>query len=179
MIDEPVKQKLLNELEKSGNVYLACLKLNIGRATYYRWKKDDADFRKRAMHAQRQGRENMVDIAEHALMLNVKDKKMDAIKYVLSNNSKIYKPKRTSKVILEHHTDAKKGEKPQVTYEDIILKEEQLAQEGLAYLIEEFRDKELPLKPDGSPILPEEYLVYERYIRDWQKQRERESRNGQ
>lgn len=100
MIDLETKEKLLKEIEKSGNVYLSCLKIGIDKATFYRWKKEK-DFNKKANEAIKMGRESNCDIAEHALMINVKERKMEAIKYVLSHHSKIYKPK-TRKVIIEH-----------------------------------------------------------------------------
>lgn len=101
MIDLETKEKLLKEIEKSGNVYLSCMKTGIDKATFYRWKKDDEQFSKKATEAIKRGRENNCEIAEHALMMNVKEKKMDAIKYVLSHQSKIYKPK-DRKVFLVH-----------------------------------------------------------------------------
>lgn len=104
MIDPDVKLKLLTELEKSGNVYLACSKTGVGRATYYRWVREDQTFRRTASTALKIGRENLCDIAEHALLLKVKDKDLGAVKYVLSHNSSRYKPKKQSKVILEHRS---------------------------------------------------------------------------
>lgn len=101
MIDLETKEKLLKEIEKSGNVYLSCMKTGIDKATFYRWKKDDKQFSKKATEAVKRGRESNCDLAEHALMLNVKEKKMDAIKYVLSHQSRIYKPK-DRKVFLVH-----------------------------------------------------------------------------
>lgn len=109
MIDPKTKQKLIRELEKSGNVYLACLKLGVDRSTYYRWRNESKKFKSLSDKAMRTGRENNCDIAEHALMLNVKDKKMDAIKYVLSHNSTRYKPK-IRKVIIEHSQTGQKKE---------------------------------------------------------------------
>lgn len=109
MIDLETKEKLLKEIEKSGNVYLSCMKVGIDKATFYRWKKDDKQFSKKATEAVKRGRESNCDLAEHALMLNVKEKKMDAIKYVLSHQSKIYKPK-DRKVFLVH-SNTNNGEK--------------------------------------------------------------------
>ena len=105
MIDLETKEKLLKEIEKSGNVSLSCMKIGIDKATFYRWK-DDKEFRKKANEAMKRGRESNCDLAEHALMLNVKEKKMDAIKYVLSHQSKIYKPK-DRKVFLVHSNPTK------------------------------------------------------------------------
>ncbi len=109
MIDGETKQKLLQEIEKVGNVYSSCLKIGVNKATYYRWKKEDKEFAKLAIKAEKTGRENMCDIAEHALMQNVKEKKMDAIKYVLGHNSTRYKPK-IRKVIIEHSQTGEKKE---------------------------------------------------------------------
>lgn len=108
MIDGETKQKLLQELEKSGNVYLSCMKVGINKSTFYRWK-EDKGFWKAASAAIKRGRENNCDVAEHALMMNVKDKKMDAIKYVLAHNSTRYKPK-IRKVIIEHSQTGEKKE---------------------------------------------------------------------
>lgn len=102
MIPKEVKRKLLKELEKSGNILFACNKIGIDRSTFYRWRKESKEFKKLADEAVQRGRENMCDLAEHALLLNVKEKKMEAIKYVLSHYSKVYKPKQTSKVVIEH-----------------------------------------------------------------------------
>lgn len=101
MIDDKTKNKFLQDLEKSGNVYLSCMRVGINRATYYRWKNGDKEFRKKAILAERNGRQNNCDVAEHALMMNVKDRKIDAIKYLLSHNSSRYKPKNR-KVYIEH-----------------------------------------------------------------------------
>lgn len=108
MIDLETKEKLLKEIEKSGNVYLSCMKVGIDKATFYRWKKEK-DFSKRANEAIRRGRENNNDIAEHSLLLKIKDKDLGAIKYQLSHNSGRYKPK-TRKVIIEHSHIGKKKE---------------------------------------------------------------------
>lgn len=109
MIDLETKERLLKEIEKSGNVSLSCLKIGVDKATFYRWKKDDKEFRKKANEAIKRGRESNCDLAEHALMLNVKDRKMDAIKYVLSHQSKIYKPKDKRAFII--HSNAENSEK--------------------------------------------------------------------
>jgi len=105
MIKNPTKRKLIAELEKTGNVYIACLKSGISRATFYRWKNDNKEFRKRADGAVRQGRENNCDLAEHSLMIKVKEKNMEAIKYVLGHNSPRYKKPRTSNVIIDHRSN--------------------------------------------------------------------------
>jgi hypothetical protein len=105
MIDDKTKLKLLREIEKNGNVYMSCLRVGIDKATYYRWRERDREFRKISDRAVSTGRENNCDIGEHALMLKVKDKDLGAIKYLLSHNSSRYKPKKTSNVYMWHKKD--------------------------------------------------------------------------
>ncbi len=120
MIDAETKSKLIIEIAKSGNVSLSCIKTGIDKSTYYRWCKEDKDFHKQAKLAERQGRENMSDAAEHSLMLLVKEKRLEAIKYVLSHNSPRYKPKKKN-VILTHRTESNIPIKvPEKTLEDLI-----------------------------------------------------------
>lgn len=103
MIDDSTKTRFLKELEKSGNVFLSCLKMNIHRSTYYRWKKEDKNFRKKATEAEGHGRENNVDIGEHSLMKKVREGDLGAIKYLLSYNSPRYRPKKeASRVFFMH-----------------------------------------------------------------------------
>ncbi|MCG2686670.1 hypothetical protein L6278_00860 [Candidatus Parcubacteria bacterium] len=106
MIDDKTIKKLLKEVEKSGNVYLSCLRVGVDKATYYRRKKADKEFKKMANQAEKFGRENNCDVAEHALMLKVKDKDMRAIEYLLKHNHPRYKSKKTSSVVIWH----KKGD---------------------------------------------------------------------
>lgn len=105
MIDSKTRQKLIQELEKSGNVYLSCLKVGINRSTFYRWRDGDPKFRKLAGKAMRIGWENNCDIAEHALMINVKEKRMEAIKYVLSRQSSRYRPKDKKVTLIHSNTN--------------------------------------------------------------------------
>lgn len=120
MISKGVKRKLLEELAKSGNVFFACARLGIDRSTYYRWRQEDKRFDKSAELAQRLGRENICDIAEHALMINVKKGQMEAIKYALCHNSPRYKPSQVSQVIFEHRGAKKNPEKRGPTLTQLI-----------------------------------------------------------
>jgi len=181
MINDKAKNKLLRELEKGGNVYLTCLKTNINRSTYYRWKNEDKEFKSKADRAERQGRKNNCDIAEQALMLNVRDKKMDAIKYLLSHHSPRYKTKNSSNVIILHKKDttpSPPAARPQVLV-DIIKQAHQAEQERRKRMHESFISQgfEIPKKLDGKPIEIDEMADYEKYIRDWQKLDEEQKKN--
>jgi hypothetical protein len=119
MIDGKTKQKLLDEIQKFGNVYLSCLKTGIGKATYYRWKEKDKKFREQAEKAERMGRENISDVAEHALLQNIKKGDQRAIEYALNHNSERYKQKQTSTVVLLHKKDVPIPNSPIKTLEDL------------------------------------------------------------
>jgi hypothetical protein len=120
MIDEKTKQKFIKELEKSGNVWFSCLKSGIHRSTYYRWIKEDKKFKKLAEKTINHGRENICDIAEHALMVNVKNQEMSAIKYVLGHLCPRYKNNRNRNVVILHKKEIIPGQSDQKTLEDII-----------------------------------------------------------
>lgn len=109
MVNLETKNKLLKELEKTGNIYISCARAGIDRSTYYEWYKNDKYFKKIASEAIKRGRETVCDIAEHALLQNIKEKRMDAIKYQLSHNSSRYRPK-SRKVTIEHSTTGEKLE---------------------------------------------------------------------
>jgi len=131
MIDKSIGKQLLDEIEKSGNIYFACAKLGFSRATFYRWKKCDDKFRKSVDRALRLGRMALCDMSEHMLMKKVREGSMDAIKYVLSHNSPIYRPKSSTKVILEHRSDKNNIPlAPQKTLEDLIREANEKRRDG-------------------------------------------------
>jgi hypothetical protein len=94
MIDAVTKQKLLDEISKFGNIYLACLRVGISRADYYRWIKKDKNFKEGAEDAVRMGRENFIDICEGSLIKNVKNGNQRSIEYGLRFNSERYMPEK-------------------------------------------------------------------------------------
>lgn len=122
MIAKEIKKKLIAELSKDGNILSTCRKIGISRSTFYRWYNGDSGFQKRSDRAIKMGRANLSDIAEHALMINVKKLDMGAIKYVLVHNSPYYKP-RPRKTMIEHsHYGEREDElraKERDLYEDI------------------------------------------------------------
>jgi hypothetical protein len=171
MVDDKIKNQLLKEIAKNGIVYLSCIKTGIDKSTYYRWKETDKEFQKKANQAERYGRENNCDIAEHALMQNVKEKKMDAIKYILGHNSPRYRPKKNSNVVILH----KKEVMPfmtQKSWEDLYDEEADKRIERHNVLIEKYKSMGgIPPKADGTPISDEELLSYETYIEEWYKKK--------
>ncbi len=172
MHDDKTKEKLLKELRKFGNVYLSCLKVGIDKSTFYRWIKKDRKFNKLAKEAIKEGRENICDVAEHALLQNLKEKKMEAIKYALAHNSKRYKDEKKSNVVIFHKKDFPIPE-PQKTLEDLIIDDEEQTYIELNKIKEKFEKMGgIPAKTDGSQIELEELGLYEKYIEEWYKKKE-------
>lgn len=77
------QNKIAEELKKTPIVQIACQRTGIGRATYYRWYKENPEFRKTADEAVMEGEELFNDLGEHQLMILMKDKHWPAIRYWL------------------------------------------------------------------------------------------------
>ena len=89
------KAKFLAELEENPLVERACKKLNISRATFYRWKADDADFRLEVEEAEERGREKITDFAESKLFENMQNNHFQSLRFWLQHNTTRYSPKPT------------------------------------------------------------------------------------
>ena len=84
------KDQLLDELKKSPIIQVACQKSGISRATYYRWRKEDASFAESADQALTESTALMNDVAESQLIAAIKDKNMTAIIFWLKNRHSAY-----------------------------------------------------------------------------------------
>jgi hypothetical protein len=99
-----LKKKILEQLAKAPIVELACRKAGVPRSTYYRWLKDDNEFREFSEQAIDHGRDSMNDMAESKLIQKVQDGEMRALIYWLENNNSRYvKPRRP--VIYSHFSE--------------------------------------------------------------------------
>jgi predicted transcriptional regulator len=80
------KEALLNALEHAlGVVTVACKKANIPRSTYYKWLKDDEDFRKQVKEI-----ENVaLDFAESQLHKQISDNSTAATIFYLKTKGKL------------------------------------------------------------------------------------------
>ncbi|MBT6401425.1 hypothetical protein HN803_00790 [candidate division WWE3 bacterium] len=98
------RKVLLDHLRKVPIIQLACERAGIGRATYYRWKKEDKEFAKEADKALRDGIALMNDFAESQLISAIKDKHMTAIIYWLKHRHNAYSTKIELKGELSHRS---------------------------------------------------------------------------
>lgn len=84
------KELILEKLKTLPVVQIACQKLGIGRASYYRWRKEDRDFAVKADEAVLEGRLFINDMAESQLLSQIKDQNMTAIIFWLKHNHPVY-----------------------------------------------------------------------------------------
>jgi len=87
------KELLIEQLKKTPIIQVACEKTGVGRATYYRWKKEDEEFSTKADEALSEGSSLVSDIAESQLMSAIKDKNLTAIIFWLKHHHPAYATK--------------------------------------------------------------------------------------
>ena len=129
------KQLLIEQLKKTPIIQIACEKINIGRATFYRWKKDDENFSTQVDEALLDGNELVNDMAESQLMSAIKDKNLTAIIFWLKNHHQSYATKIEVTAKLKHDDEQLTPEQ-----EALVMKALKLASvlpENLPELIEE------------------------------------------
>jgi ABC-type Fe3+ transport system substrate-binding protein len=88
-----IKELLIEQLKKTPIIQVACEKTGVGRATYYRWKKEDEEFSTKADEALSEGSSLVNDIAESQLMSAIKDKNLTAIIFWLKHHHPAYATK--------------------------------------------------------------------------------------
>ncbi len=77
------KEELLAQLRRYPIVQVACEKASVGRQTYYRWLKEDEEFKRATEEALAEGEELFNDLGKHQLLTLMKDKHWPAIHYWL------------------------------------------------------------------------------------------------
>lgn len=77
-------------LEKVPVISVVCEKMNISRATIYRWIDDDPDFKELKDEVLKKGREVVNDLAESKLISKIQDGDNWANKFWLENNCRRY-----------------------------------------------------------------------------------------
>lgn len=87
------KELLLEQLRKIPIVQVACQKVGVGRATYYRWRKEDKEFAKMADDALAEGNLLVNDMAESQLLSAIRDKNLVAIIFWLKHHHPAYATK--------------------------------------------------------------------------------------
>ena len=87
------KTALIEQLRRTPIVQVACEKTGIGRASYYRWRKDDSDFAAACDEAMHEGVELVSDLAESKLINAIKNENHGAISFWLRHRHAAYAEK--------------------------------------------------------------------------------------
>lgn len=115
---------VLEQLRKIPIVQIACERSNIGRSTYYRWRRDDPKFKKATDEAMQDGEEMINDLSESQLITLIKEKNFPAIQLWLRQHH----PKYRNKVELTTKTAEEEALTPQ---------EEKMVREALGLTVTE------------------------------------------
>lgn len=91
------RSRFLQILADTPFLFHACKKAGISRSAVYRWMKSNPEFKKTVNKMLDEGRTNMAEIGEIALMKKVQQGETGAIKFLLTHNSKRYMPKKPEK----------------------------------------------------------------------------------
>lgn len=87
------KELLLEQLKKMPILQIAFDKAGITRATYYRWRNEDAAFRKLTDDAAVEGEALITDMSESQLITMIRDRDFSAIRLWLQHHHPKYAPR--------------------------------------------------------------------------------------
>lgn len=90
---DKTRELFLEQLRKNPIVQIACEKVGVSRATYYRWKKNNKTFAKAVEEAIIEGRQIVNDLAESRLVSSIQNGNLRGITYWLANNHPQYSNK--------------------------------------------------------------------------------------
>lgn len=90
-----ITKRFLEEVSKAPVVTAVCAKLDISRQTFYRWLKEDFEFRSKFEETYKQGTDNINDLAKSKLISKISEGDWQAIKYWLDSRDKEFAKPRT------------------------------------------------------------------------------------
>jgi hypothetical protein len=96
------KKLLIDQLKKTPIVQVACEKVGVGRATFYRWLKDDPDFGKLTNESITEGNGLISDVAESQLANLIKSGNLGAISFWLKHRHPAYRNKLEVEANVRH-----------------------------------------------------------------------------
>lgn len=111
---DATKARLIEQLENMPIVEIACKRVNVSRATYYRWLKVDHEFAAKCAEALDRSTSAVSDIAEAKLITAIQEGNMTAISFWLRNRHRAYQTKVNIQGTIHHQTEALTKEQSQL-----------------------------------------------------------------
>lgn len=102
---ETTKKLIIEQLKKTPIVQVSCEKIGLGRATFYRWKKEDEAFSKDVDDALLEGNLLVNDLAESQLINAIKNSNLGAIVFWLKHHHPNYATKVEVTAHLKHQNE--------------------------------------------------------------------------
>ncbi len=87
------RRLMLEQLQKTPVVQIACEKIGVARSTFYRWRDEGKEFAKEADKALAEGVALVNDMAESQLLSAIRDRNISAIFYWLNHRHSAYSNK--------------------------------------------------------------------------------------
>lgn len=113
-----IKEEILKTLETNPIVESACKKHGISRQTFYRWQKEDADFKQKVEEIIMISHDSITDMAESQLFKKISEGNMPAIRLRLITHSDRYRP-RTEKRQTQIEDEIKKAQ-DEISFQELI-----------------------------------------------------------
>lgn len=120
------KKLLQEELRTTPIVSSACQRVGVSRQSYYRWIREDSDFKEKMESAIDEGVQHINDLSENQLISLLKEKNFPAIKFWLLNNHKRFEKSNPS----QKHDQGKNKESSRSIKEGIKSLNEQWFKRG-------------------------------------------------
>ena len=113
------KELLLSQLEKTPIIQIACEKLEIGRTTFYRWRKDDSKFDEACYKALDKGVDLVNDLAQSKLVALIQEGNFSSIRFWLQTHHAKYANKLEIRTEKPHELSDAEKEQLQQAYKQL------------------------------------------------------------
>jgi len=90
MKKDKTKSSLIEQLKKAPIVQIGCERAGVSRATYYRWRKEDGEFKKASDEAIIEGETLITDMSESQLISMIRDGNFQAVQLWLRHHHPKY-----------------------------------------------------------------------------------------
>lgn len=88
---EKLRKQLIEQLKRVPIVETSCQRINVGRSSYYRWRRENKKFSDACDRAIEEGCQLINDLAENMLIGSMRDGNLTAVMYWLNHRHSIYR----------------------------------------------------------------------------------------